>query len=144
MITETSEQTPTRNPWIAMVRAFQIRFGQGYAGGPRELPASVASLRKKLIAEEASELVDAIDRGELHEMLDALCDLLYVTVGTANVMGFGDVLDEAFARVHATNMQKQLVPSRHESKRDSQWDISKPTGWQPPQLHDLINRENGR
>lgn len=138
MISITEELPPTCNAWIAMVRAFQIRFGQGYAGGPRELPASVASLRKKLIAEEASELVAAIDRGELNEMLDALCDLLYVTVGTANVMGFADVLDEAFARVHHSNMQKQLVPSRHESKRDSQWDIVKPSGWQPPKLDDLV------
>lgn len=138
MITATSESPPTCNAWIAMVRAFQIRFGQGYSGGPRELPASVASLRKKLIAEEASELVAAIDRGELNEMLDALCDLLYVTVGTANVMGFGDVLDEAFARVHSSNMQKRLVPSRHESKRDSQWDITKGPDWKPPFLEDLV------
>lgn len=137
MISLTEEVPPTCNAWIAMVRAFQIRFGQAYSGGPRELPASVASLRKKLIAEEASELVDAIDRGELNQMLDALCDLLYVTVGTANAMGFSDVLDEAFARVHHSNMQKKLVPSRHESKRDSQWDIVKGEGWKPPYLDDL-------
>jgi predicted HAD superfamily Cof-like phosphohydrolase len=126
------------NPWMLMVRAFQIRFGQGYDGPPRELPASVASLRTKLIREEADELVDAINRGELHEQLDALVDLLYVTIGTANAMGFADVLDEAFARVHFANMQKQLVQSRHESKRDSAWDIVKGPDWKPSRLDDLV------
>ncbi len=130
-------QKRERNPWSMMVRAFQIRFGQAYNGPPRELPASVASLRMKLIKEEAQELVDSIDRGELHEQLDALVDLLYVTIGTANAMGFMDVIDEAFVRVHHANMQKQLVASRQESKRDSQWDIVKPEGWRKPNLEDL-------
>lgn len=138
MIERTDELPPTANPWIAMVHAFQIRFGQAYRGPPRELPASVAALRKKLVAEEAQELVDAIDRGELNHMLDALCDLLYVTIGTANAMGFADILDEAYARVHFSNMTKMLVPSRHESKRDSAWDIVKPDHWKPPILDDLI------
>lgn len=131
----------THNQMLMMVHAFQTKFGQAYNGSPRELPASVASLRKKLIGEEAQELVDAIDRGELHEQLDALVDLLYVTLGTATAMGFGDVLDEAFARVHHANMRKVLAESRHDSKRDSQWDIVKPDGWRKPDLLDLIERK---
>lgn len=138
MIAATSERPPSRNEMVAMVRAFQIRFGQSYNGPPRELPASMAKLRKDLIEEEAAELILAIDRGELPDMLDALCDLLYVTFGTANAMGFGDILDEAFARVHHSNMQKKLVERRDKSKRDSKWDIVKPEGWRPPVLKDLI------
>ena len=128
------------NSCVDMVREFQERFGQGYDGGPRELPASVASLRKKLINEESGELVLAIDRGELDEQLDALVDMLYVTVGTATAMGFGNVLDEAFRRVHEANMRKVLVPDRHGSKRDSAWDIVKPEGWTKPDLQDLTER----
>lgn len=135
---EIDKVRPSRNAWIDMVRDFQVKFCQHYDGPPRELPASVAALRKKLVAEEAQELVDAIDRGELHEMLDALCDLLYVTIGTANAMGFASVLEEALSRVHEANMQKVLAPSRHESKRDSQWDIVKGDGWTPPVMIDLV------
>lgn len=122
----------------AIVGLFQAKFAQGYTGPPRELPASVASLRKKLILEEAQELIDAIDRGELHEQLDALVDLLYVVLGTSNLMGFNDVIDEAFRRVHLANMEKIPAPSRLESKRDSGWDIVKPPGWKKPDLRDLI------
>lgn len=128
----------TDKTWTEMVREFQERFGQGYVGPPRELPASVASLRKKLVAEEADELVLAIDRGELHEQLDAIVDLLYVTIGTATAMGFGEVLARAFGRVHDANMRKVLVESRHGSKRDSAWDIVKPEGWVKPDLRDLV------
>ena len=129
--------------WIEMVREFQERFGQGYSGPPRELPASVASLRKKLVNEESGELVLAIDRGELDEQLDAIVDLLYVTIGTATAAGFGHVLNAAFMRVHEANMRKVLVESRHGSKRDSAWDIVKPEGWEKPDLRDLINDESG-
>lgn len=125
---------------IDAVRAFHIKFEQDYAGEPRELPASVAALRMKLVLEEVQELRDAIDRGELHEQLDALCDLLYVTLGTAIVMGMTDVLEEAFTRVHHSNMNKQLTPSRHGSKRDSPWDVVKPEGWKPPDLKDLVSK----
>lgn len=129
------------NQWVMMVHAFQTKYGQSYNGGPRELPASLASFRKKLVAEEAQELVDAIDRGEIHEQLDAIVDLLYVVVGTANQMGFSDLIDEAFARVHHANMQKVLVESRQGSKRDSTWDIVKPEGWKKPVLIDLVTTE---
>lgn len=121
------------------VRAFQKKFNQEYSGPPREMPASVASLRKKLTLEEATELVLAIDRGELDEQLDALIDLLYVLIGTALQLGFtSDIVVAAFWRVHHANMQKELAPSRQASKRDSAWDIVKPEGWVKPDLSDLV------
>jgi predicted HAD superfamily Cof-like phosphohydrolase len=124
------------------VRAFQKKFNQGYSGPPREMPASVASLRKKLTLEEATELVLAIDRGELDEQLDALIDQLYVLIGTALQLGFTpDIVVAAFWRVHHANMQKVLVQSRQASKRDSAWDVVKPEGWAKPDLSDLVRRE---
>lgn len=125
------------------VSDFQTKFKQGYAGPPRELPASVASLRKKLTLEEATELVLAIDRGELDEQLDANVDLLYVVLGNIVQLGMTDVFAEAFWRVHVANMNKVLTPSRHESKRDSQWDIVKPDGWTKPDLSDLVEVNRG-
>jgi len=123
---------------LQMVRDFHVKFRQDAADKPAEMTASIASLRKKLVTEEARELVDAIDQGDLHDQLDALCDLLYVTYGTAIAMGMSAVLDEAFERVHDANMRKVLAPSRLESKRDNPWDVIKPEGWTKPDLHDLV------
>lgn len=123
---------------IEMVRAFNIKFGLPLRDSPGEMHASVASLRKKLTLEEAQELADAIDRGELHEQLDAICDDIYVAIGTAIALGFGDVLEEAFNRVHQANMAKVLAQSRQESKRDNRWDLVKPAGWAKPVLTDLV------
>lgn len=123
-----------------IVYEFQRKFHQSYDGPPRELPASLAKFRKDLLQEELDELKLAIDRGELHEQLDALVDLLYVVVGTSNLMGFREVLERAFWRVHSANMAKVLAPSRLESKRDSAWDIVKPPGWEKPDLRDLVYR----
>jgi predicted HAD superfamily Cof-like phosphohydrolase len=124
--------------YLGAVHDFQAKFGQAYEGPPRELPASVAALRKKLLLEETTELVLAIDRGELDEMLDACVDLMYVVAGTANAMGMRSVFDEAFTRVHLANMKKVLAFSRHDSKRDSAHDIVKPEGWVKPDLTDLV------
>ncbi len=128
--------------YMKIVHYFQAKFGQAYEGPVRELPASVASLRKKLLLEELTELVTAIDAGDFEEILDALVDAQYVLAGTINQCGMRDVFDEAFMRVHRANMQKTIAPSRHESKRDSPHDIVKPEGWKKPDLSDLVKGEN--
>lgn len=124
--------------YINLVREFQKKFGQEYSGPVREMPASVASLRKKLLLEELTELVVAIDRGELDEILDALVDMQYVLTGTIIAQGMSDVFNEAFMRVHRANMAKISAASRHDSKRDSALDIVKPEGWVKPDLTDLV------
>ena len=121
-----------------IVHDFQVKFGQGYSGPVREMPASVASLRKKLLLEELTELVTAIDAGDQEEILDALVDAQYVLAGTVNACGMREVFDEAFVRVHRANMMKTPAASRHDSKRDSPHDIVKPEGWVKPDLSDLV------
>lgn len=124
--------------YCGIVHDFQERFRQSYTGPVREMPASIASLRKKLLLEELTELITAIDAGDPEEILDALVDMQYVLSGTINVQGMRGVFDEAFMRVHRANMQKELVESRHMSKRDSVHDIVKPEGWTKPDLSDLV------
>src|SRR5690606_32698303 len=124
------------------VRAFQKKFNQAYSGPPREMPASVASLRKKLTLEEAAELVLAIDRGELDEQRDALIDQLYVLIGTALQLGITpDIIVAALWRVHHADLQKVLVPPRHASTRDSAGDVVEAAGWAKPDLSDRVRRE---
>lgn len=46
-----------------------------------------AGLRISLIKEEAEELMDAVDDEDVIAAIDAVCDLLYVIYGTADVYG---------------------------------------------------------
>lgn len=65
-------------------------------------------LRIKLMKEELGEVIEAW-YSEIHDkyeedVVKELCDLLYVTYGTLIFLGVD--ADEAFKRVHASNMSK--------------------------------------
>lgn len=63
--------------------------------------------RVSLIAEEFKELNEAIENDDRKEIVDALCDILYVTYGFGHVLGVN--LDRAFDIVHRSNMTKGCV-----------------------------------
>jgi predicted HAD superfamily Cof-like phosphohydrolase len=68
------------------------------------------------IREETDELEQAIKDRDIVEVLDAICDLLYVAVGNASmVFGLKDKLVPAYAEVQASNMSKSCV-SEEEAK----------------------------
>ena len=103
------------------VRRFHERMGHPVAV---EADAEQLLFRARLIMEEASEFVTAASRKDKVEMIDALCDLLYVTFGTGVVLGVD--LAPVFEKVHAKNMQK--LPSGSPTEKPA-----KPVGWVPPQ-----------
>ena len=62
------------------------------------------------IKEETDELAEAIENKDIVEVLDAICDLLYVAVGNATmVFGLKDKLEAAYAEVQASNMSKSCT-----------------------------------
>jgi len=65
-----------------------------------------ATLRLHLIVEEAAELAEALQAGDEIKMIDALADLLYVTIGTG--VTFGVDLNRAFKEVQQSNMSKAV------------------------------------
>tara|TARA_A100001015_G_scaffold64441_1_gene71121 strand:- start:5167 stop:5673 length:507 start_codon:yes stop_codon:yes gene_type:complete len=65
---------------------------------------SLTKLRYDLIAEEVSELKEAIDTHNFTEIIDALSDILYVVYGAG--CSFGIDLDKTFDIVHRSNMSK--------------------------------------
>lgn len=89
-------------------------------------------LRVSLIAEEASETIEAIGAGDLVGALDGLCDLLYVAYGTA--VSFGVDLEPFFDEVHASNMAKVSAERRADGK------VLKSADWQPPRIAELLER----
>ena len=87
--------------WQALVRDFHHQFGV-HVGNVPELRDH--ELRSKLIREEATETLDAIQDGDLVEAVDGIADLIYVCLGAAVTWGVD--LSPVFDLVHASNMTK--------------------------------------
>jgi predicted HAD superfamily Cof-like phosphohydrolase len=88
-------------------------------------------LRAELIREEARETVEAIERGDLIEAIDGMCDLLCVIYGTA--AEFGINLAPFWNEVHRSNMAKIGGPIREDGKQ------LKPANWQPPDIKGVLD-----
>lgn len=96
----------------------------------------VRAHRLALITEELTELVTAsIDRNT-ESSLDALCDLQYVLDGTVLAYGMDGVADEAFRRVHASNMSKLGADGKPVLNATGK--VCKGPNYVPVQLGDLV------
>ncbi len=92
--------------------------------------------RIKCLTEEVAEYSMA---NEAEDELDALVDLVVFALGTAERQGRLNVFEEAFNRVMACNMQKEVGPN---AKRDSfALDLVKPKGFKPADLSDLVKEK---
>ena len=146
------------NPYQDLVSDFHEKTGQVVGTSPK---LRDRELRASLIMEEAVETVAAmgylaiadiytkIDNQDAYrpigrfeklyedpnlvEVIDGLCDLLYVTFGTAVAAGID--LDRYFQEVHRSNLEKLTGPKRADGKQ------LKPEGWQPPRIQQLLEQD---
>ena len=119
----------------------------------REMPKyQTAHARFKMLQEEAGELIAA----ELYDdYVDAVVDILYVTLGAAVEAGLdGDTLAACFDEVHMANMSKFWTAEQvAEHEGDLQFEYSpagyiakwrgkviKPPTFTPPNLSAIIHR----
>lgn len=123
------------NKLVGMVKEFYIAFGQ-QEFLEKEMTDERIELRKKLFEEELKEYEVAEKNKDKAEMLDAVCDMCYILIGTlleqnkgdieavADVIYFGcdnkskfvfekvfknefnDIFVKAFEEVHRSNMSK--------------------------------------
>ena len=107
LFTETPEQH-TYVPFVSEVEIFNDTFGK-----PNNYTPVIPKDEKLLnfvidfIKEETQELEEAIKNRDIVEVLDGICDLLYVAIGNATmVFGLKDKLMAAFEEVQASNMSK--------------------------------------
>jgi predicted HAD superfamily Cof-like phosphohydrolase len=91
----------------------------------------------KLIGEETSELADAIFEQNKIETLDALVDILVVTIGAIHSMGAD--AEGAWEEVMDTNAAKIDLDTGKVRKRDD-GKVLKPTNWVPPNLEPFLKR----
>lgn len=84
-----------------------------------------------LIDEEVTELHEAINNNNKVECLDALIDIMVVTIGALHSMGAD--ADGAWQEVLRTNLAK-IDPHTGKVRKRDDGKVLKPTGWQPPSL----------
>ena len=88
-----------------------------------------------LIDEEYTELQDAIEANDTVEQLDALIDILVVTMGAIRAGGFDG--EGAWREVMDTNFAK-IDPTTGKVRKREDGKVLKPEGWEPPQLAKFI------
>lgn len=91
----------------------------------------------KLIDEETKELKDAISACDPVEILDALEDILVVTIGAIHSMGADG--EGAWKEVMRTNFAKIDRDTGKVRKRED-GKVLKPLGWTPPDLKSYVKK----
>ena len=92
----------------------------------------------KLIDEEHQELLEATLSDDRVEQLDALIDILVVTIGAIHSMGadaegaWKEVMNTNFAKI---DKDTGLVRKREDGK------VLKPVGWKAPNLAPFLTKE---
>ena len=93
------------------------------------------TLYLNLIKEEYNELFVANNEDDHEEMLDALIDILVVTIGAIHSAGWD--AEGAWKEVMNTNFAKIDKETGKVRKRED-GKVLKPTGWTPPELKQFI------
>ena len=88
-----------------------------------------------LIDEEVGELVDAVAADDKVEQLDALIDILVVTMGAVRAAGWDG--EAAWKEVMNTNFAKIDADTGKVRKRED-GKVLKPEGWKAPELAQFI------
>jgi predicted HAD superfamily Cof-like phosphohydrolase len=95
------------------------------------------SLYTNLITEEHQELLEATLAEDPIEQLDALIDILVVTIGAIHSMGAD--AEGAWKEVMKTNFAKIDSETGKVRKRED-GKVLKPVGWVPPELAPFVSK----
>jgi predicted HAD superfamily Cof-like phosphohydrolase len=119
-------------PEQCMVKEFHQKYGAPVQETPRQISVKDRLRRARLICAEAAEFLEAADKDDFVEMVDALADILVVTYGAAVEMGVD--LEPIFAEVHRSNMSKN-------GGKDAGGKILKGPGFTAPDLRAVLSRQ---
>ena len=92
-------------------------------------------LYRNLIKEEVEELDEAIDANDRVEQLDALLDIMVVTLGALHSLGVDD--ENAWKEVISSNMSKIDAETGKVLKR-ADGKVIKPDTFRPPRLDEFF------
>jgi predicted HAD superfamily Cof-like phosphohydrolase len=123
---------------IQQVLDFHQAMEQNIQTGKPCFPAiDRVHLRSALIKEECKELTDALFDGDsLENVADAICDSIYVILGTAIEFGLHTKLVEMFDEVQRSNMSKLDHNGKAIKREDGK--VIKSSLFTPPSLMPII------
>lgn len=104
---------------LKLVAEFHEQFDAPILATPQIPSKERCNLRISLLEEELSELKEAIDKKDLTEIADALCDLQYVLSGAVLEFGMGEKFSALFNEVHRSNTSKACA-NENEAKETQQ------------------------
>jgi|688.fasta_scaffold29594_7 predicted HAD superfamily Cof-like phosphohydrolase len=121
---------------ILQVLEFQNAFEVKMPIQPKMLSRKRARLRQALLEEEVKELREAKN---ILDVADAICDILYITYGTAHEYGMADRLVMLFDEVHRSNMSKMGPDGNPIFREDGK--VLKPETYSEPKLRPILERD---
>ena len=121
---------------ILQVLEFQNAFKVAMPSQPKMLSKRRARLRQSLLEEEVKELREA---NNILDVADAVCDILYITYGTAHEYGIADRLVMLFDEVHRSNMSKMGPDGKPVFRKDGK--VLKPDTYLEPKLRPILERD---
>ena len=103
-------------------------------------PANEANYKMylSLIDEEVGELVEAVAADDKIEQLDALVDILVVTMGAIRAAGWDG--EGAWKEVMDTNFAK-IDPDTGKVRKREDGKVLKPEGWKAPELAQFVGEQ---
>ena len=94
-------------PFVDEVEEFNDTFGKPNNYEPTIPEKKEWQFVYDFILEELEEYKEACERGDIVEVLDALCDIAYVSIGNGTMLhGLKDKIWPAYQEVQASNMSK--------------------------------------
>lgn len=91
---------------LSQVAEFHRTFHHPVLNSPQIPSEKRCDLRVELLAEELKELQEAIEKKDIVEVADALCDIQYVLSGAVLEFGLGQKFRALFDEVQRSNMSK--------------------------------------
>lgn len=92
------------------------------------------------LVEELTEIQNAYSKQDLPEFVDGLLDLVYVALGTLNLMNMP--VRPLWKDIQIRNMAKIRATADNVGKRGSTFDVIKPQGWTGPRTQEIIDHFN--
>ena len=94
-------------PFVSEVETFNATMGKPNNYTPIIPEEKEWMFVYNFILEELEEYKHACETGNIVEVLDALCDITYVSLGNGAMLhGLKDKIEDAYAEVQASNMSK--------------------------------------
>jgi predicted HAD superfamily Cof-like phosphohydrolase len=124
-INEYSYEPQTNVDFVNEVEEFNRTFGKPNNYEPTIPEKKEWQFVYDFILEELEEYKEACERGDIVEVLDALCDITYVSLGNGVMLhGLKDKIEPAYQEVQASNMSKAcktkeeaIITAKSEAKR---------------------------